>query len=335
MQIVVEVYLRMRKICGAMLAILIGISSTTIAHSADNFFTIGTGGVTGVYYPAGAAVCRYVNRGRQTHGLRCSVEATGGSIYNVRALRNGELDFGVAQSDWLYHARHGTSVFKRDGEFADLRMVFALHTEVFTIIARRDSGIETLDDLLEKRVNISNPGSGSRATLQALMDLKGWTKRDFALASELKASEQAQALCDNKVDAVTFVIGHPSGTVKEATANCDTVFVPIDAATLKILFAKHPFYVPASIPGDLYTNTEVDISSFGVRAVLLTSAQVDEEIVHELVSSVMNNLEAYRQVHFAFRGLTPESMSADLGVDYHKGAQRYWNETQAEEVTTH
>ena len=171
------------------------------AQAEQTFITIGTGGVTGVYYPTGGAICRLVNKGRKEHGVRCSVESTGGSVYNINTIREGELEFGVAQSDWQYHAFNGTSKFESKGAFEGLRAVFSVHPEPFTVVARADSGITNFDDLKGKRVHIGNPGSGQRGTMEVLMAEKGWTTGDFALATELKAAEQSAALCVNQIDA--------------------------------------------------------------------------------------------------------------------------------------
>ncbi|MGB1209706.1 MAG: TAXI family TRAP transporter solute-binding subunit, partial [Paracoccaceae bacterium] len=172
----------------------------------QQFITIGTGGVTGVYYPTGGAICRLVNKGRRDHGVRCSVESTGGSVYNINTIREGELEFGVAQSDWQHHAYHGTSKFEDAGAFEDLRAVFSVHPEPFTVVARADSGITTFADLAGKRVNIGNPGSGARGTMEVLMEASGMTTDDFALATELKPAEQSAALCDNQIDAMVFTV---------------------------------------------------------------------------------------------------------------------------------
>ena len=214
-------------------------ASTTV--SADSFITIGTGGVTGVYYPTGGAICRLVNKGRKEHHVRCSVESTGGSVYNLNTIRAGELDMGVAQSDWQYHAYNGTSKFKDQGPNKDLRAVFSVHPEPFTVVARADSGINSFDDLKGKRVNIGNPGSGQRGTMEVLMAAKGWKKSDFALASELKAAEQSKALCDNKIDAMVYTVGHPSGSIKEATTSCDTVLVNVTGPAVDKLVSENDY----------------------------------------------------------------------------------------------
>jgi len=199
-------------------AILLGVAPAPV-QAEQTFVTIGTGGVTGVYYPTGGAICRLVNKTRKEHGIRCSVESTGGSVYNVNTIRAGELDMGVAQSDWQYHAYHGTSKFKAKGPNKDLRAVFSVHPEPFTVVARKDSGIRKFEQLKGKRVNIGNPGSGQRGTMEVVMGVYGWKKGDFRLASELKSAEQSKALCDNKIDAMVFTVGHPSGSIKEASTS--------------------------------------------------------------------------------------------------------------------
>jgi len=292
------------------------------------FITIGTGGVTGVYYPAGGAICRLVNAGRQEHGIRCSVESTGGSVYNVNTMRQGELDFGVVQSDVQYNALEGLGEeFEGQGPFEGLRAVFALHPEPFTVVARADSGIESFDDLKGKRVNVSNPGSGSRATFDVLMDAKGWTLSEFALASELKSAEQSQALADNKVDAIAFIVGHPNGSIQEATTTTEARLVPVSGAEVDALVEENPYYAKAVIPGGMYTGNPEDTETFGVGATLVTTADVSEEAVYQLVKAVFEGFEDFKQLHPAFANLDKSEMiSAGLSAPLHPGAQRYFKE---------
>src|SRR5210317_1490826 len=203
-------------------SIVAGFAAITLTEaSAQQFVSIGTGGVTGVYYPTGGAICRLVNKDRKSHGIRCSAESTGGSVYNINTVRAGELEFGVAQSDWQYHAYNGTSKFQEAGAFDGLRAVFSVHPEPFTLIARKGSGIAKFEDLKGQKVNVGNPGSGQRATMEVVMDAFGMKMDDFALAAELKGSEMAQALCDGKIDAMIYTIGHPAAAVTEAATTCD------------------------------------------------------------------------------------------------------------------
>ncbi|HFD87432.1 MAG TPA: TAXI family TRAP transporter solute-binding subunit [Gammaproteobacteria bacterium] len=307
------------------------VAGTLFAGSAmaaeQRFITIGTGGVTGVYYPTGGAICRLVNKGRKEHGIRCSVESTGGSVYNLNTIRAGELDFGVAQSDWQYHAYHGTSKFKKAGPFKELRSVFSMHPEPFTVVARKDSGIKTFKDLKGKRVNMGNPGSGQRGTMEVVMKALGWTKSDFKLASELKSSEQSKALCDNKIDAIVFTVGHPSGSIKEASTSCDTVLVPVTGPEIDKLVKDNDYYRKATIPGGMYRGTDSDTQTFGVGATIVSSTKVPDDVVYEVVKAVFENFDSFKKLHPAFAVLKKEEMIKDgLSAPLHPGAVKYYKE---------
>ncbi|ENX3947617.1 TAXI family TRAP transporter solute-binding subunit [Photobacterium damselae] len=294
--------------------------------SAQEFITIGTGSVTGVYYPTGGAICKLVNKDRKDHNIRCSVESTGGSIYNINTLRSGELDFGVVQSDWQYHGYNGSSKFKEQGPYPKLRAVFSIHTEPFNIIARADSGIKTLADLKGKRVNIGNPGSGDRATMGVVMDALGWTEKDFKLASELKGSERSQALCDNKIDAFIYMVGHPNGSIKEATTSCNAKLIPVTGEAIEKIIADNPYYTATKVPGDMYQGND-DVESFGVAATLVTSTDVSDDAVYALTKAVFENFDTFKRLHPAFAQLKPQDMVKNgISIPLHPGAIRYYKE---------
>ncbi len=293
----------------------------------QTFITIGTGGVTGVYYPTGGAICRLVNKTKSEHGVRCTVESTGGSVYNINTIRAGELDMGIAQSDWQYHAYNGTSKFSDKGPFKELRSVFSVHPEAFTVVARRDSGIKVLEDLKGKRVNIGNPGSGQRATMEVVMKALGWTAKSFALASELKPSEQSQALCDNKVDAIVYVVGHPNGSIQEATTTCDTLIVPVAGAAIDKLVAGAPYYAKATIPGGMYKGNAKGIATFGVKATFVSSTNTSADTVYQVVKGVFDNFSDFKKLHPAFGHLDPKRLIKDgNSAPLHDGAARYFKE---------
>ena len=301
---------------------------TSPTQAADQIFvTIGTGGVTGVYYPTGGAICRLVNKTRKEHGIRCSVESTGGSVYNLNMIAAGELDMGVAQSDWQYHAYNGTSKFKDKGPNKDLRAVFSVHPEPFTVVARADSGIKDFKELKGKRVNIGNPGSGQRGTMEVVMGAVGWTKDDFKLASELKSAEQSKALCDNKIDAMVFTVGHPSGSIKEASTSCDSVLVNVTGPEIDKLVADNDYYRMATIPGGMYRGTDSDTNTFGVGATFVTSSKVSEDVIYNVVKAVFENFDQFKKLHPSFSDLKKEEMIKDgLSAPLHKGAVKYYKE---------
>jgi len=305
----------------------IGVATSGTAVAQQSFISIGTGGVTGVYYPTGGAICRLVNRNRKTHKIRCSVESTGGSVYNINTIKAGELDFGVAQSDWQYHAYNGTSKFKDAGAYKELRAVFSVHPEPFTVVARADSGIKSFGDLKGKRVNIGNPGSGQRGTMEVLMGEMGWTKSTFKLASELKSAEQSQALCDNKIDAMVFTVGHPSGSIKEATTSCASVLVNVTGSAVDSLVKNNSFYRTATIPGGMYNGSPNDTKTFGVGATFVSSTKVADRVVYEVVKAVFENFDRFKKLHPAFRNLKEKEMIKDgLSAPLHAGAAKYYKE---------
>lgn len=305
-------------------------ASITPANAAEQtFVSIGTGGVTGVYYPTGGAICRLVNKNRKEHGIRCSVESTGGSVYNINTIRGGELDMGVAQSDWQYHAYNGSGkeAFIKAGPFKELRAVFSVHPEPFTLIVRKNSGIKGFKDLKGKRVNVGNSGSGQRATMEVAMKAFGLSMSDFALAAELKGAEQSQAICDNKIDAMIYTIGHPAAAVKEAASTCDVLLVSVAGAPIDKLIKDNAFYRSASIPGGMYKGTDDTVTTFGVGATFVTSSAVPEKVVYEVVKGVFDNFGDFKKLHPAFANLKESEMIKDgLSAPLHKGAVKYYKE---------
>jgi hypothetical protein len=298
------------------------------ALAAEKLATLGTAGVTGVYYPAGGAICRLVNRGRKEHGIRCVVESTGGSINNLEAVRSGDLSLGMAQSDWLYHAYNGTELFASEGPNEKLRVLFALHPEPFTIMARRESKIESFDQLKGKRVNIGNPGSGMRATMEELMRLKGWNEKSFSEVSEMKAVDQGQALCDKKIDAIVYAAGHPNGAVQQVTMMCDAKLIGVTGQAVDEFIQQKPYYSYATIPGNMYKGNPGDVRTFGVRAVVFASEDMDNEEAYQIVKAVFDNLENFKTLHPVFATLDSRSMvnSASAIAPLHEGAKRYYRE---------
>lgn len=291
----------------------------------QTFLTIGTGGVTGTYYPTGGAIARMVNIGRKTHGIRVSVESTGGSVYNLNAIAAGKLDIGISQSDWQYHAYKGTGKFNDKGANPDLRAVFSVFAEPVTVVARADSGIRTFQDLKGKRVNIGTRYSYQRAMMEMMMQELGWTKSDFQLAAELKSSEQARALCDNKLDAVVYTVGHPSGSVLDVTNTCDARIIPVSGVFVDQLVAENPFYRTAVIPGGMYRGNPYDIKTFGVGATVVTSSKVPEHLIYYVVKSVFEDFERFKRLHPAFAYLKKSQMVKDsLSAPLHRGAKEYY-----------
>jgi TRAP transporter TAXI family solute receptor len=315
------------SLLGAALAAAGLLAAVPAAQAQQKFVTIGTGGVTGVYYPAGGAICRLVNKDRAKHGIRCSVESTGGSVFNINTIRAGELDLGVAQSDVQFQAAKGTGGFKKDGAFKELRAVFALHPEPVTVVGRRELNAKSFADFKGKRFNVGNPGSGTRATAEELLAAMNWKLSDFSLASELKADEHGPALCDGKIDGFLYLVGHPSANIQDPTTVCGAKLVNVTGPAVDKLVKQYPYYAHATIPGGMYPGNDQDIKTYGVLATVVSSSRVPAATVYAVTKAVFDNFDEFKKLHPAFANLKPENMVKDgLSAPLHDGAVKYFKE---------
>ena len=297
------------------------------AAAQQKFITIGTGGVTGVYYAVGGAICRLMNKDRAKTGIRCSVESTGGSAFNINTIRGGELDFGMAQSDVHYNAYKGEANFKQGGAYGELRSVYSVHPEPFTVLARKEAGVTKFEDFKGKRFNVGNPGSGTRISMEELLGAMGWKLSDFSLASELKADEHGPALCDNKIDGFYYGVGHPSANIQDPTTTCGAKLIPLTGAAVDKLTSEHPYYAKATIPGGMYSNNPNPTQTYGVLATLVTSAKVPDDVVYNLVKATFDNFDEFKKLHPAFANLEPANMVKDgLSAPLHPGAAKFYKE---------
>jgi TRAP transporter TAXI family solute receptor len=308
------------------LAAVATLGSAPVA-AQQKFVTIGTGGVTGVYYAAGGAICRLVNKDRAKHNIRCSVESTGGSVFNVNTIKAGELDLGFVQSDVQFNALKGIGQFKDAGAYGDLRAVFSVHPEPFTVLARKEAGVKRFEEFKGKRFNVGNPGSGTRASMDELLGALGWKVSDFSLASELKADEHGPALCDGKIDGFFYAVGHPSANIQDPTTTCGAQLVSLTGPAVDKLLEGKPYYAKATIPGGLYPNNAQATETYGVLATVVATSKTPAETVYQVVKAVFDNFEEFKKLHPALSILKAEDMvKAGLSAPLHEGAARYYKE---------
>ena len=312
----------------ALAATAIGLGAFVAPAAAQQkFITIGTGGVTGVYYAAGGAICRLVNKDRAKHNIRCSVESTGGSVFNVNTIKQGELDLGFSQSDVQFNASKGQGQFAKEGAYPDLRAVFSVHPEPFTVVSRKEVNAQSFNDFKGKRFNVGNPGSGTRASMEELLNAMGWKMSDFALAAELKADEHGPALCDGKIDGFFYAVGHPSANIQDPTTTCGGKLVSLTGPAVDKLVADKPYYAKATVPAGLYPNNPQATQTYGVLATVVASSKASPDTVYQVVKAVFDNFDEFKKLHPALANLTPQSMIKDgLSAPLHDGALRYYRE---------
>lgn len=306
--------------------LIAGIFSSACA--GEKFITIGTAGEMGIYYPTGGAICRLIKRGIKDHGIRCFVEITSGSIYNLKALRDGELDLAVAQTDWIHHAYVGTRDFEEVEPDSSLRALFSLHTEAFTVLARDDSKITNTRDLEHKRIGIGNDGSGMLATAQEFFTAEGWDRNSFAAVHEFKPTDLGSALCEGTVDAVLMTNGHPNHGTQAITSRCAVHMVSIEGKEIEKLIRDNPYYVHVRLPGGMYKGSLRPVNTFGVKAELVTTAKVDDGTIYQVVKAVFDDLDNFKTLHPVFASLDKSKMASEgLVVPLHPGAIKYYRET--------
>ena len=305
-------------------------TSSALAASTK-YINIATGSITGVYYPAGGAICRFVNRGRKDHNIRCSAESTGGSVANLNSLRKNTTDFAIVQSDWQYHAYNGTGFFADQEPFKNIRSIFSLYTETFTLGVLDNSGIKKLDDIAGKKVNFGPQGSGMYATMEVLSKVKGWSKSSFSAVTNLDPSDQVPALCSGKIDVMIYTSGNPNGVLQEATQNvnpkCKVKILSVDKETLDKLTKLNPFYVKAIIPGGMYRGNPDDIETFGVKATVVTSSQVSDDVVYNVTKAVFSDFDNFKTLHPVFSALNKKDIIREGNfAPLHPGSIRYYKE---------
>ncbi|MFO1149785.1 MAG: TAXI family TRAP transporter solute-binding subunit [Alsobacter sp.] len=315
-----------RILCGLLAAAIVAFG--TAGAQEVTYVSIGTGQATGVYYPVGREVCRILNEASPDQGIHCGPEATPGSIYNLQKLRERELDFAIVQSDNQFEAYRGLGAFA--GRPATwLRSVAALHPELVAVLVRQDSGIETLDDLKRKRINAGVRGSGSRSTWDAFEAAARWSPEERGTITELKPDVAQTALCAGRIDASLLLVGHPSGAVARQLAACPTKLVPLRGPQVDTVVQGAPQFRPGAIPASAY-RLEADVPSFGVRATLVTTASMSDDLVYRLTKALLDDLDQLRKAHPALAALTASTMAKEgLTAPLHPGAARAYREAGA------
>lgn len=297
------------------------------AHNS-RFVKIGTGAVTGIYYPTGVAISRMINNKFDRYQIKATVESTSGSVFNVNAVLNGDLEFGIVQSDRQYQAYYGLAEWSRAGKQTALRSVFSVHPESITLVVSEKSGIRKINDLKGKRINLGNPGSGQLQNSRDLLKAMGLTEDDLS-AEYVKAVEAPGLLQDGRLDGFFYTVGHPNSNIEEATFGRIKVFiVPVKGPAIDKMLKKYPYYTKSVIPHSLYPraiNTQ-DIETIGVKATLVSSRSVNEHIVYAITKEVFENFQDFKSLHPAYQVLTKEDMLTGLSAPIHTGALKYYKQ---------
>lgn len=290
---------------------------------------VAAGAKGGPNYPFGRVICSFL----KTKDFNCSTLPTPAgdapdSFANLTNLRNGAVELAIARSDWQYFALTGTGPAKYLNEnFESLRSVFSIHSQPFTLLARRDSAIKSLDDLKGKRVNLGSPYSDERASLDLVLAAKNWTKKDFVLAEQLTTAEQSLAFCHDRVQAMHYTVSHPHPAIRKVTELCDAAIVDVSGPAIDKLVADKPYLAIATIPGGLYGGTSEPVKTFGTTVTVVSSSDVSEDLIYTVVKAIFEDLDGFKKKHPALHDLAPSRMIKDgITAPVHPGAMRYFRE---------
>jgi TRAP transporter TAXI family solute receptor len=282
----------------------------SLAHaqpeSGTRFVRIATGSPGGVYYPLGGAICRFFNLASERHGLRCTAEPSAGSIANLTALRAGQVEVAIVQSDVQADAVRAGG---RARPFEAMRALFSAHAEALTLVVQRDAGIAGIADLAGKRVALGERGSGVRVMAAAVLAAVDLPERRLGRALALSPVVQNREFCAHRLDALVYVAGQPNGMIQDVT-RCGGILLAVGGDGVRALLARRPDYVATVVPGGTYAGQSGDVATIGTTATVVTTARLADRAATEIVRAVFDELESFRQMHPAFASLRPEDMVA-------------------------
>ncbi len=303
------------------------VPSARAADAEPYSLPITTGGVTGIYYQIGAAICRLLRDHPPAMPIDCETQGSAGSVDNVLTVAEGRMPFGLAQADTLYYAVTGTGGFAGQRPDPRLRALFSPVVETFLVLTTAGNWVPQIGDLRGRRINIGAPASGTEVTFRQMMEARGWSITDFSELSTIRASLQSQALCSGRVDAVAFVAANPVPVIQDAAFACAARFVPLDQDFARDMIARYPYYVPADVPGGLYPNNPDPVPTIGVRGIVIASTATPDEIAYLVTRAVFEHIAELRTLHLAFADVTAEEMLDHcLFAPVHPGAARYYRE---------
>ncbi|GAB4361922.1 MAG: TAXI family TRAP transporter solute-binding subunit [Gammaproteobacteria bacterium] len=303
------------------LAGLLGLGAQPLAAQE---LVIGAGSVEGLYYKVSRHLCKLVNR-YSLKRYRCSARPALGSVFNINAVAEGLLDFGMAQSDRSWQATTGNAEWQ-GRPVAQLRSVLSLHPETVLLVARADSGIHGVADLRGKRINIGNPGSGQRGNAEDILRLHGLDIENDVIASEWQQHRASRAIVAGEIDAFIYTAGNPTEAVSIPAASTPLRLVPLNSGAILNFVSGKTYYMMTEVPAHTYPGVEQPVPTYGVRANLMASVKTPPDVVYDVVRIVIEHLDELRSFHPALNELTPNIMLSALSAPLHEGAKRYYRE---------
>jgi TRAP transporter TAXI family solute receptor len=292
---------------------------------AKDIVAIGTGGISGTYFPTGGSICRLVNSYTLKSNIRCVVESTDGSVYNINELSKGNFELGIVQSDILYQAYNGKGEFK-DNKHQSLRAIMAIYPELLTLVTKGSANIQRLSDIKGKSISIGSNGSGSEASVKILLKESNINLSDIKELKNIDSNRVRFALQREQIDGYFYMVGHPAIDIKKVSHDTDVSIIPIDGTYVDNLIKKYPYYAKGIIKKGTYKGLQKDIKTYGVKALLVASDSLNNDKVYFILKSILENFDKFKRLHPAYANITKESLLEGLSAPLHDGAKKYYKE---------
>ena len=319
------------------ISLLLSIPFTANPAEDLRFFRIGTGGVAGTYYPIGGMIAHAISNPPGSRpcgsggscgppGLVLIAQSANGSVANVKGIQMGQLESGFVQSDVAYWAYTGTGTFEGDAPKQDLRAIANLYQESIHLVARKDSGIRQVRDLIGKRVSIDEPGSGTLIDAGLVLQEYGISKDELEI-EYMKPGIAIERIRSDELDAFFIVAGYPARSITELAGDTEIVLIPIDGLEAANLVARYRFFARDDIPGDVYAGV-VKTETISVGAQWLVASRVDSETVYQITRSLWheNSRKLLDNGHAKGKHISLQSALEGIAVPLHPGSRRFYNE---------
>lgn len=288
------------------------------------FINIATGGTAGTYYPLGGTIAEILNK--NIDGVNATAETTGASVANINLLNGGSVNMAFVQNDVSYYADNGTELFQ-DKKIAGLQALATLYPETCQLITLEKTGIKTVADFEGKKIAVGAAGSGVEANTRQILAANGLTYDDIK-PQYLSFSEAASGLKDGNIDAAFLTAGFPTAAIQDISAQHDVVLIPVSDETADKLIADYPFYTKITIPAGTYQNQTEDVQSLAVKAMLVVTDKMDEQMGYDIAKAIYTNLDRLEATHAVGKIITLETATDGISIPLHPGAEKYYNENK-------
>ncbi len=293
---------------------------------AQQQLSIATGGTGGVYYPMGGGLAEVINK--NIEGYAATAEVTGASVENMGLVAMGDADMALGLADTVQQAQTGTGRFEGQ-QLEMLRALASMYANMIQIVTLESSGIDSLDDLVGKRVSVGAPGSGTEVNANAVLNANGITYDDIE-EQRLNFNETADALANGDIDAGFWSVGAPTSSILNLATTNDIRIIELSDEEFAAAREANPIFARTTLDGGLYEGVDEDVAVLGVPNVLVASSEMPDDLAYQITKTMFEQIEDLQAVHPAAKQTTVEFTLDATPIPLHPGAIRYYEETGAE-----